>query len=840
MSEVPMQSMQDHMGIEFLELSSNKAMARMKVSTATIQPFGFVNGGALLAMAEILSGAASTYILPDDKVALGSSVHANHINTAPLDSVILAVATLVHQGSIHHIWDVKIYNSDKRIISTLQITNTIVSKAALQKKFAKTNAAAARYIENFDKNKLLTSSQPTAAEAQSFDDTTVADDMPFTLSDNSDPFDMSNSPVREAQTAETVTHAQSTDTAKDESDYSLKDENELAPDAEDLKDANVAIPETLVKYQSSIDRYKADVIFNSLLNHSTHKSYYDNIAMSTIKMLVHNSRVPESTLELMPSSAKFSPFNIQHPIKEFNLVDQDPEFKKRFKRVMNRYLKKRGDLERKAQDSKRDYSASKVPFDFKKELDALNLLYSQLFLDLIRLHIHEKSPAIDRLCKILNLVRNNELSQRINKSNEVRVFNIGFAVDVLNLLYKNFAIFPLKESGELCLIVSNPSHVRHDCTLENLAGQSGFIFFPFCANRNNENVFFKVDNNVIIGKDNIINFAINLLFNVYSRMLLHASLNSLPDLKKTCNLVLYMIYIQRHNSEAIKRNYDIYSFYRYIKMSMPEFFTDGADFIKEELSKDIYRHAFDRASTFIRKNECRKLVLSRRNDFEFEKSVGSVFDACLGKYKDTAFTYLIKNDVKGIWIGASPEILASFNNNVLSTVSLAGTMPVIEDLSLAKWSEKNQKEQQLVTDYIEDVVKKYTTSYHKSDVYTAKAGPVMHLKTDFKAHVGNLHTALSLARELNPTPAVCGLPKDEVKAFLVENEGYDREYYSGMVGYINNSEFSFYVNLRCMRIIKQTASLYVGGGVLPESNFEDEFDETCHKLETMKTLLKNK
>jgi isochorismate synthase len=97
---------------------------------------------------------------------------------------------------------------------------------------------------------------------------------------------------------------------------------------------------------------------------------------------------------------------------------------------------------------------------------------------------------------------------------------------------------------------------------------------------------------------------------------------------------------------------------------------------------------------------------------------------------------------------------------------------------------------------------------------------------------------------LHPTSAVCGLPKKEAKEFILQNEGYNREYYSGFLGELNIDFVTFktlqtdlFVNLRCMKIIKNKASLFVGCGITKESNPLDEYMETVNKSMTMKKII---
>ena len=91
---------------------------------------------------------------------------------------------------------------------------------------------------------------------------------------------------------------------------------------------------------------------------------------------------------------------------------------------------------------------------------------------------------------------------------------------------------------------------------------------------------------------------------------------------------------------------------------------------------------------------------------------------------------------------------------------------------------------------------------------------------------------------LHPTPAVCGLPKEEAYRFIIDTENYDRSYYSGIIGWLApEGDTTLYVNLRCMRIDKDTATLYAGGGILPTSEAESEWEETQHKMDTMRNIL---
>lgn len=234
-----------------------------------------------------------------------------------------------------------------------------------------------------------------------------------------------------------------------------------------------------------------------------------------------------------------------------------------------------------------------------------------------------------------------------------------------------------------------------------------------------------------------------------------------------------------------------------------------------------------------------KLVLSRAVDFVLDSilSPAALFSEAL-EYVNS-FVYLCHTPETGTWLGSTPELLLEGDSEVWKTVALAGTREKGSDDVDIEWDPKNRKEQQLVSDYIKEILTDLNLSYQESPTHTITAGKVEHLKTGFtfrmdkhiRRHLGKL------LDRLHPTPAVCGLPKKEALQFIVANEGYERAYYSGFVGYMDESITNLYVNLRCMNIKPDSLRLYAGGGLLSSSHLMTEWNETTSKLQTMLSLL---
>ena len=121
------------------------------------------------------------------------------------------------------------------------------------------------------------------------------------------------------------------------------------------------------------------------------------------------------------------------------------------------------------------------------------------------------------------------------------------------------------------------------------------------------------------------------------------------------------------------------------------------------------------------------------------------------------------------------------------------------------------------------------------------AGNLIHLRTDYEvdmAATNFLQLGSVMLKLLHPTSAVCGMPLENSSQFIKENEGYNREYYSGYLGPVNfNSESNIFVNLRCMQVQKTKGWCYAGAGVTIDSEPEQEWIETEMKMNTLMNVL---
>ena len=234
----------------------------------------------------------------------------------------------------------------------------------------------------------------------------------------------------------------------------------------------------------------------------------------------------------------------------------------------------------------------------------------------------------------------------------------------------------------------------------------------------------------------------------------------------------------------------------------------------------------------------KKIVLSRFEKVELkEYNTLALFGELLKSYKN-AFVYCWFHPKVGLWLGATPESLLKVDGQKFETMSLAGTQLYQGSLDV-KWNGKENEEQQIVTDFIVDSIKPLVHVIKISKVKTIRAGNILHLMTKISGTlITDLNSIENLLKALHPTPAICGLPVNSAKKFILKNEHYNRAFYTGYLGELNiKNKSDLYVNLRCMQIKGNESIIYVGGGITNDSIPESEWEETVNKSNTIKNVL---
>ncbi|HEY5589425.1 MAG TPA: PaaI family thioesterase [Paludibacter sp.] len=119
-------TMMEHLGIEFTDVSNGRIVARMPVDERTIQPMKRLHGGATMALAESVGSAGSlTLVDPTKFNVLGVEISGSHIGTTS-EPFVFATGIIVHQGKSSHVWEIRIEDKSGKLISICRLTNRII------------------------------------------------------------------------------------------------------------------------------------------------------------------------------------------------------------------------------------------------------------------------------------------------------------------------------------------------------------------------------------------------------------------------------------------------------------------------------------------------------------------------------------------------------------------------------------------------------------------------------------------------------------------------------------------------------------------------------------------
>lgn len=117
-----------NLGIQYTYASDERVEATMPIDYRTRQPFGILHGGATLALAETVAGLGSMIICEPDEIVVGMQVSGNHISSAHEGDTVRAVATIVHKGRSSHVWNVDVFTSTNKLVSSIRVVNSVIKK----------------------------------------------------------------------------------------------------------------------------------------------------------------------------------------------------------------------------------------------------------------------------------------------------------------------------------------------------------------------------------------------------------------------------------------------------------------------------------------------------------------------------------------------------------------------------------------------------------------------------------------------------------------------------------------------------------------------------------------
>ncbi|MGA7721325.1 MAG: isochorismate synthase [Ignavibacteriaceae bacterium] len=278
------------------------------------------------------------------------------------------------------------------------------------------------------------------------------------------------------------------------------------------------------------------------------------------------------------------------------------------------------------------------------------------------------------------------------------------------------------------------------------------------------------------------------------------------------------------------------------KLSVQKILNSNGDSPKDKKKwKQLVEEALERIS----ENHIEKVVLARKVELNLASELD--FNSIIAKLRNNHpnCSIFIYHHGRSSFFGATPELLAKFSGSKIEIDVLAGSAPrsknseeenELEKSLLA--DHKNLHEHDIVTDHIKRTLNKSTENLNIEKQYSIKKlANIQHIWSRISAFLPPTCSMMNLLKELYPTPAICGFPKETALHFIKKSENFRRGLYSGIIGWFNLEENGeFVVALRSALAINNKIIAFAGNGIVDDSNPETEFKETELKLKTILSL----
>jgi len=272
--------------------------------------------------------------------------------------------------------------------------------------------------------------------------------------------------------------------------------------------------------------------------------------------------------------------------------------------------------------------------------------------------------------------------------------------------------------------------------------------------------------------------------------------------------------------------------------------------IISNFSKENYLRAVERAKQYINAGDIYQVNLSQRFQTQIEASPYEIYKR-LRKINPASFSSYLKFDNKYV-ISSSPERFLSLQNRPgsggmvrkIQTMPIKGTRPRGKDEDTNKKmqeellsSKKDDAELAMIVDLERNDLGRvcnYNTVKVTEKKKLEEHPTVYHLVATVEGELHSRYDAIDLLKATFPGGSITGAPKVRAMQIIDELEPNKRSVYTGAMGYLSfNGNMDLNIAIRTFLVKDDHIFFQVGGGIVADSNPEDEYQETLHKARAL-------
>ena len=242
-------------------------------------------------------------------------------------------------------------------------------------------------------------------------------------------------------------------------------------------------------------------------------------------------------------------------------------------------------------------------------------------------------------------------------------------------------------------------------------------------------------------------------------------------------------------------------------------------------SKQIWKQQIENSYDAFSSGDLKKIVIARQTKVNIPSHPLDALRTVRAQ-QSASFDFAFSPYGQDFFIGCSPELLLSINNQTIQTEALAGTRPKEANPDELLHSDKDQREHRFVLNHIIERLNRLCSSTHRSAKPIVSAhNLVIHLKTSIEGTIKEGVKPHDLITALHPTPAVSGFPQQESIQLIEQWEEFDRGWYAGPVGWISSNEAELAVGIRSALFQDNQCLVWAGAGIVEGSRPEQEWQE---------------
>ena len=252
-----------------------------------------------------------------------------------------------------------------------------------------------------------------------------------------------------------------------------------------------------------------------------------------------------------------------------------------------------------------------------------------------------------------------------------------------------------------------------------------------------------------------------------------------------------------------------------------------------------YQQAFKRIQDYIRSGDCYQINLTRAFSAPYQ---GDSWQAYRGLRETAAAPYSAYIDLgESQILSFSPERLLSANNGALQTQPIKGTAArdpdPDKDQALAKalqQSTKNRAENVMIVDLLRnDFSKSCVAASVKTEQLCELQSfrTVHHLVSTVSGQLRPDCSPFNALLSCFPGGSITGAPKHRAMEIIREIEPHQRGVYCGSIFYLGaGGKMDSNITIRSFVCADNTITGWAGGGIVADSNVDEEFVETETKI----------